>query len=133
MEHEHDGPFKVEVADSILEFFGVEVMEDITQDMLDKAKEAEPQVAENKRKRITILVACFNGSGEADIAVMTPEVTEEEEGNGVQYEKAIAAAAAAGYLKPFVPFDLEERKNIVRGLEQSMSTERQWPWRIARQ
>ena len=59
--------------------------------MLDKAKEAEPQVAENKRKRITIAVACFNGS-EADIAVMTPEVTEEEEGNGVQYEKAIGGS-----------------------------------------
>lgn len=98
VEHEHDGPFKVEVVHSILEFFGVSNLNDVTQPMLTEASNdhARDNSSRAKKKPVTVLIACFNGAGEADIAVVGPVVTEEEAGNGEQYEKAKAMAKEEG-------------------------------------
>lgn len=116
-------------------FADVEGLNDITQSMLTEASNnnARADSSHAKEKPITVLVACFNGAGEADIAVVSPIVSEEETDNGEQYEKAKAMAKEEGYLPPYVPFDMSERGNIIAGLRKSMYIEKQWPWRITAQ
>ena len=52
VEHEHDGPFRVEVVDSIIEFFDVDTLKNITQDMLDKTRKKWGADTAEEGKRI---------------------------------------------------------------------------------
>jgi hypothetical protein len=70
---------------------------------------------------VTILVACINANGEADMVAVEPTVTQDQIDDGFHYEQAILMARDLGYAAPFVPFDQKERRHITRALRETMS------------
>lgn len=60
-------------------------------------------------KAIELIVICSNTTGEPDAFLTSIAVTESDYALGLHYEKAVAAAEAAGYQEPFVCVDRNER------------------------
>lgn len=66
----------------------------------------------------TMAVACANASGEADLLVVTVDVTDDQLSSGEHYKLAIARAERERYEGPFVCFDEVEQRNIRRAYAQ---------------
>lgn len=64
------------------------------------------------KKSITVITACTNANGSADMCAHIVEVTESEYDLGIHYDKAQELAEADGYEGPFVSFDNSEHTHI---------------------
>lgn len=62
----------------------------------------------------SVMVACRNASGEADLVSCKVKVTESEFRLGVHYDLAEEQVKSEGYESPFVCFDTHEQRNIAR-------------------
>lgn len=62
----------------------------------------------------SVVVACRNANGEADMVPCDVQVTESEFELGVHYELAEAQVESDGYESPFLCFDSHEQRNIAR-------------------
>jgi hypothetical protein len=67
-----------------------------------------------KKTAQKVAVAGTNANGEADLVVVTVDVTPEDYNLGKHYDLAEAKAVELGYDAPFVCFDETEQANIHR-------------------
>lgn len=126
--HNYDGPFKVEVVESTLEFFDISKLDEITQVMLDEAKNQQAEIVttdeENpimvKKKTYFIVTADVKSFGQFD-----PETLREAIAEG------ISRMRNEGQLTPLgddttevgritVQFEVDDSKEIIQGLYEAL-------------